>query len=117
MARLTRDHHLDAALQLILGSFKSAQGQGRLTNAEIAGTFLVLYDSGNERYHSRFPNTLPGEPWVSRSPRDRRSPIMPVDLFDRFQRVIHCDRRIRGNPGHHHLAIGKHTAFCHDTGA
>jgi hypothetical protein len=42
MARLRRDRHLDAALRLIQGSFRYQQEQGKLTQEEVAGTFLGL---------------------------------------------------------------------------
>lgn len=42
MASLTRDPHLDATLRLIAGSFQHYQEQGKLTQEEVAGTFLGL---------------------------------------------------------------------------
>ncbi len=42
MARLTYDRHLDAALRLIQGSFHHYQEQSKLTQEEVAGTFLGL---------------------------------------------------------------------------
>jgi hypothetical protein len=40
--RLTRDQHLDAALELILSSFRHEQEQGKFNRESVASTFVGL---------------------------------------------------------------------------
>src|SRR5215469_14694467 len=74
MARLAHDYHLDAALRLILSSFQYAQEQGRLTDTEIAGTFLGLL--GQLECSSQLTPAraapLPGDLCAGGPPQDRR---------------------------------------------